>query len=56
MCIRDSATEERQKDMKAIEKEYKGLHIAGGVIDGIGMANRITQGMNLAQQLIKEIE
>lgn len=52
----DLATEERQKDMKSIEKEYPGLHIAGGVIDGIGMANRITQGMNLAQQLIKEIE
>lgn len=47
----DLATEIRQRDMKEIEKANPGLHLAGGMIDGIGMANRITQGMKLGKRI-----
>lgn len=52
----DLATEERQKDIEAIEAQYPGLYLAGGIRDGIGMANRITQGMDLGIEFCKEIK
>lgn len=45
----DLATESRQRDMEEIEKANPGLHLAGGMIGGIGMADRITQGIELGK-------
>lgn len=47
----DIDTEKRQEDMKDIEKSYPGLYLAGGMIGGIGMANRITQGIELGKEI-----
>lgn len=52
----DLGTEERLQDIKAIESQYPGLHLAGGIRDGIGMANRITQGMQLGIEICKELK
>lgn len=47
----DFGAEKRQNDIAKLESEYPGLHIAGGIKDGIGMAHRITQGMQLGKTL-----
>lgn len=47
----DLATDARHNDIKRIEMAYPGLHLAGGMIGGIGMANRITQGMELGKMI-----
>ncbi|WP_129594856.1 hypothetical protein [Seramator thermalis] len=36
-----------------IEKQYKGLHIAGNLRDGIGMGQRILQGTLLGKEVLK---
>ena len=40
---------ERFDTVSQLEKHYKGLHIAGNLRDGIGMAHRIIQGTNLGR-------
>lgn len=45
----EKSSEERFKTITEVEKTYQGLHIAGNLRDGIGMAHRITQGMNLGK-------
>lgn len=45
----DIETEARHIDLKRIEDANPGLHLAGGIIDGIGMANRIAQGMKIGK-------
>ena len=40
---------ERFETVSALERKYTGLHIAGNLRDGIGMAHRITQGTNLGR-------
>ena len=40
--------------ISAIEKEFPGLLLAGNIRDGIGMADRIKQGRNIADKLAKE--
>lgn len=48
----DLSTPKRQKAFQAIEKKYSGLHLAGNGIGGIGMADRIRQGREVALSLI----
>ena len=42
---------ERFEAISTIEQKYKGLQIAGNVKGGIGMADRIRQGVSLAKEL-----
>lgn len=49
----DMGTEERHNDLRALEADYPGLFLAGGMIGGIGMANRITQGMQIGTEISK---
>ena len=42
---------ERFDTVSQLEKHYKGLHIAGNLRDGIGMAHRIIQGTNLGREI-----
>ncbi len=42
---------ERFEEVDRLQKEYKGLIIAGNLRDGIGMANRIKQGMDIANDM-----
>lgn len=51
----DRSTEEIHKLIKSIEKDHRGLYLAGGIRDGIGMANRISQGMGIAEEISKEM-
>ncbi len=39
--------------VERLEKEYPGLIIGGNLRDGIGMAHRITQATNIANEIIK---
>ncbi|MDO5665253.1 MAG: protoporphyrinogen oxidase [Bacteroidia bacterium] len=45
------SSEQRFKAILDLEKHYPGLHIAGNLRDGIGMAHRIIQGTNLASEI-----
>ena len=40
---------ERFETVAALERKYTGLHIAGNLRDGIGMAHRIIQGTHLGR-------
>ncbi len=42
--------------ISALENEFKGLMLAGNIRDGIGMADRIKQGRNIADQLAAELK
>lgn len=42
--------------ISALEMEFPGLILAGNIRDGIGMADRIKQGRNIADQLAKELK
>jgi oxygen-dependent protoporphyrinogen oxidase len=44
-----ASSEQRLKAVADIEHENQGLWIAGNLRDGIGMADRVQQGRNLAQ-------
>ncbi|MDO5035600.1 MAG: protoporphyrinogen oxidase [Porphyromonas sp.] len=52
----DLQTEERHKAIEHLETEHPGLHLAGGMKDGIGMAHRITQGMQLGRTISKQLK
>lgn len=45
-------TGERLAAVEQIEKQFNGLHIAGNLRDGIGMAHRIKQARDIANQCI----
>jgi len=45
-------SEERIKAINSIEKEYKGLHLAGSIGNGVGIADRVKQGKDLATQIV----
>ncbi|MDD4800294.1 MAG: protoporphyrinogen oxidase [Proteiniphilum sp.] len=42
---------ERLATISKLENDYKGLHIAGNLRDGIGMAHRMIQGTNLGREI-----
>lgn len=44
-------SKERYEAIAALEHQYKGLVLAGNIRDGIGMADRIKQGKQVAEQL-----
>lgn len=48
----EKSSEQRFKTVKELEQKYPGLHIAGNLRDGIGMAHRIIQGTNLAKEIV----
>lgn len=43
------SSEERYKQIEAIQKQYPGLLLAGNIRDGIGMADRIKQAYNISE-------
>lgn len=45
------SSEERLKTISELEKKFPGLHIAGNLRDGVGMAHRIIQGTKLANEI-----
>ncbi len=50
----DISTKERYVAIATIENEYKGLHLAGNIKGGIGMADRVQQAWELAKKLVVE--
>jgi oxygen-dependent protoporphyrinogen oxidase len=48
----EKSTGERLEAIKKIEEEYPGLILAGNIRDGIGMADRVKQGKQIAELLI----
>lgn len=46
-------SKKRLKNISLIEKKYKGLHLAGSIRDGVGLADRVKQAEKLAQKIIK---
>lgn len=47
---------ERFKAVEKIQKDNEGLIIAGNLRDGIGMAHRITQATNIANDILKKLK
>ncbi|MFW5644695.1 MAG: protoporphyrinogen oxidase [Bacteroidota bacterium] len=45
------STEERLKAIEEVQNDYSGLIIAGNLRDGIGMADRIKQGVDIAESV-----
>ncbi len=50
----EKSTGQRLKTIANIEKQFPGLIIGGNLRDGIGMADRIKQGVNIAASLEKQ--
>ena len=50
----DILTETKLAAIHKIEKKYPGLILAGNIRDGIGMADRVKQAKNIANQIINE--
>lgn len=50
-----ASTEQRLTRIKELEERHIGLHIAGGLSEGIGLAHRITQGTNLGKSIVESI-
>lgn len=48
-------SEERLKAIANLENEFPGLILAGNIRDGIGMADRIKQGRDIADKIAKEL-
>lgn len=46
-----TSSEQRLERMRELESTYAGLHLAGGLSEGIGLAHRITQGTNLGKAI-----
>ena len=49
----EKSSEDRFRTVEKLEKQYKGLHIAGNLRDGIGMGQRILQGTLLGKEVLK---
>ena len=52
----DFGTDERHQRIKALEGAFPGLYLAGGIRDGIGMANRIQQGFEISKLIANKVE
>ncbi|MCO5252129.1 MAG: protoporphyrinogen oxidase [Candidatus Kapabacteria bacterium] len=52
----EASSQLRFEQIARIENEFKGLILAGNIRSGIGMADRIAQGRQIADKLIKEIK
>ncbi len=50
----DNHSEPKLAAIQKIEKKYPGLILAGNIRDGIGMADRVKQAKNIANQIINE--
>lgn len=48
----EASTDERICAIEHIERSYPGLYLAGGLRDGIGIADRVAQASRLAQHLV----
>lgn len=48
----EKSSEERFRQITELEQRYPGLHIAGNLLDGIGMAHRITQGYKIGKEIV----
>jgi protoporphyrinogen oxidase len=48
----EKSTRERLATVRSIEERYPGLLLAGNIRDGIGMADRVKQGVAVAEQVI----
>ncbi len=48
----EKTSEERFDSIKSVENKYPGLHIAGNLRDGIGMAHRIIQASILEKEIV----
>ncbi|MDR1743905.1 MAG: protoporphyrinogen oxidase [Dysgonamonadaceae bacterium] len=49
------STDERLEAVSIAESRFSGLHILGNLRDGIGMANRMEQGLRFAEKMIRQI-
>ena len=49
-------SKERLAAIKNIESDYNNLHLAGNIRDGIGMADRIKQGVTIARKIQDNIK
>ena len=49
----EASTEQRLEAIEEIEAAYPGIHLAGNIRDGIGMADRVKQGYQLAMDILK---
>lgn len=47
----DAATEERLKSIAVLEAKHPGLYLAGNIRDGIGIADRVQQAFQLAENV-----
>jgi oxygen-dependent protoporphyrinogen oxidase len=48
----EASTEQRLEAIERIEEAFPGIHLAGNIRDGIGIADRVKQGYRVAQQII----
>lgn len=48
----EANTEKRYQSIDEVEKKYQGLFLAGNIRDGIGMAHRVKQAKQLAENII----
>ncbi len=48
----EQSSKERLEAIKETEKQYKGLHIAGNLRDGVGMAHRIAQAKIIINDIL----
>lgn len=51
----DLGTEARLKAIHSVQEKYPGLYLAGNIRDGIGMADRVKQGRNIADHIINRV-
>ncbi|MDO4695263.1 protoporphyrinogen oxidase [Porphyromonas sp.] len=52
----DISSEERFERIKELEKKYPGLHLSGGISDGIGLAHRISQGTKVGSLIVESLD
>lgn len=52
----ETSSQVRFEQIARIEKEFKGIILAGNIRNGIGMADRIAQGRQIADKLIEEAQ
>jgi protoporphyrinogen/coproporphyrinogen III oxidase len=50
----EKSSKERLEAIDDIQRQYPGLFLAGGIRNGIGMGDRITQGKNIADQIVEK--
>ncbi|MDF1570769.1 MAG: protoporphyrinogen oxidase [Bacteroidales bacterium] len=50
----EASTEQRLEAIEKMEAAYPGIHLAGNIRDGIGMADRVKQGYQVAMHILKD--